>query len=105
MALIEIDPRSLPLARGGRSNVACYFCSSPSGDRQICDSPECHDKAGAILRAGLDYHAAMWAAPSTGHDGIEQRSRAAVKVATFAALDLLSALILQVAMPPLMNFF
>jgi hypothetical protein len=75
----------------------CYFCGAPSGDHQICDSPECHDKAGAILRADLDYHAEMWAgrAPNlTGHECTEPHSWGVVEIATFASFALIVGIII-----------
>jgi hypothetical protein len=76
----------------------CYFCGSPGGDHQVCGSPECHAKAGAILRADLDFEAAMWAGDGApippGHEGVALRSRLAVNIATLAAFILIAGIII-----------
>jgi hypothetical protein len=91
----ESEPQAVTL-KVGKNTVEkrCYFCDAPSSDHQICSSPECHEKAGAILRADLDYHAALWPNAPAGHEDITRRSRLATNIATLAAIALIAGIII-----------
>jgi hypothetical protein len=93
-----VEPFRAELAAGARKPLIpskqCYFCGSPIGNHQVCGSPQCQDKAVAILRADLDYDAVIWAARI---DPPSRRHVASKRV--LAAFLLLTGLVLLLALP------